>query len=661
MTLISLHCPTRSYSVPVCLGIDFIDQFLPVFNVDSSKIDMTFSRYLRLNDAQQSKIHRPTDRAIHGMEDFASQNQWVSKGDQEKLLWVRESSSTISPDRPSISPTYGKPATKKRLHTLDILAACLSLACFIFAVVAVGNETVSWHLGRNNYQLIISGFLLSIMNLCLGTVTPTLFLLIEARLGSSTLQNYDGIVRNQLMSSGLNPAWRLALGMMLVLPLGLSVAYKNFTGGESVMNVNVTDYIGNASYYGMFPAPGVQTLGLKTGISLFFNATLPFEVATSQQNGVEPSLPTAAQAYGYNVLLLNNESTAILDIQQPSYISNIQALLDHGESWIITSPVVATVATLNHTKLGEQRSTNKTDFVSFCEAAKASSGAYTHQSLMNLYSINLLDHASPGDQSLQYVGFTADTGIGALPSCSNFSHYAKPYTVNRQFCKGTWSITQSGFQLLDGSCNGTVLPPDKQMMITDNTLFMGIWYMPLLAELIGPFSTTRNQSQWLDPYFATSMAAMLWSKITALNGAANIGHGNSNSGFANRSYEDVGLIYPVHDTALYVRPTLRKSSLLYCVFAIQPLLTVGILGLIAAFHSTPVDKGFGLIAILSGIHRASLDILAGAALSGELKRGVKLVIDPVQDDGKGTIEYRVLLPSAPAVRKRRLASNVVYY
>ena len=134
-------------------------------------------------------------------------------------------------------------------------------------------------LGYWNNQLIVLGFLLSVMNLCLGSVTPPVFLHFEAGFGPSELQNYDGILRNQMFASRLDIAWILVIGVLLALSLGLSVAFKRFTGGESVKVVNATDYTGNTSYYGMFAPPGLQSMGKQTGISLFSNATLPFMVA----------------------------------------------------------------------------------------------------------------------------------------------------------------------------------------------------------------------------------------------------------------------------------------------------------------------------------------------------------------------------------------------
>ena len=574
-------------------------------------------------------------------------------GEREDLIHVRDISSAVLPSYTPSLPPLGKPTAKKIFHTLDILAAGLSLICLALAIAAVANERISWLLGFRNHQLIVVGFLLSIMNLSLQSVTPTLFLLFEAEFGPSTLQNYDGILRNQPLSSKLSLVWRLVLGVMLIVPLGLSVAYKNFPGGESAIQVNGTTYIGNASYYGMFAPPGLQSLGEKTGVSLFNNATLPFAVASSPQTGSEPPLPTYAQAYGFNVLLLNNESTAMLDIPQPSYVSAVQQLLAGGESWNITAPVIATVATFNHSMA------NESYFESFCENAAASSGAYTHQSMMNNWAIELVDHPSPGDQSLQYIGLTPDPGIDYLPSCSNSSQYVKPYSINRQLCEGTWSVTRGGIQLVDGSCKSTIsLPEKQQLVITDNTMFLGVWYMPSLVEFLGPFATSRKESPWNGPYMATGMAAMLWSRITALADTANL---TESQKFANFAYEDVGLIYPVNDTAIYIRPTLQKSGLLYCVLAVQPLLIVIILGLTLMFHSTPLDKGFGLISILSGINRGSLDILGGAALSGELARSVKLVIHPIQDNQKGALEYHVTLPPTVSMHTERLTPKVIYH
>jgi hypothetical protein len=140
--------------------------------------------------------------------------------------------------------------------------------CLTAAVLAIANESVSWYLGVRN--------LLRVMNICLNSVAPTLFLLFEARFGLSTLQKYEEILRNQLLRSQLSILWRLAIGFMLVLPLGLSVAYKAFQGGESARSANATIYTGNISYYGMIGLPGVQSVGQNSGILLFTNSTLSF-------------------------------------------------------------------------------------------------------------------------------------------------------------------------------------------------------------------------------------------------------------------------------------------------------------------------------------------------------------------------------------------------
>ncbi|KAG8527789.1 uncharacterized protein KY384_007943 [Bacidia gigantensis] len=547
---------------------------------------------------------------------------------------------------------------------------CSSLLCLAIAIAAVANENFSWRLGQKNYQLIVLGFLLGIMQLCLTSITPAIFLLLEARFGSSSLQNYQGILRNQVLSSGLGYAWRVILALMIILPLGLSIAYKTFVGGQSMMTVNAKDYIKEASaasYYGMFAPPGLQLLGEKTGVSLFSNATIPYAVASSPPAGPEPPFPSGYQASGFNVLILSNESTALLDIPEPSYVSAVQSLLAGGESWNITASVSATIGTFNHSRTQDPKAF--ADFFDdLCEDAKDSSGAINHLSMLNNYAVDLIDHASPGDQSLQYVSLSPDPGITHQSSCSNLSNYVQPHDVTRQQCKGTWSITRGGIQLVDGSCDKGILPLEKQQPITNNTkgLFPGVWFMPSLAEFLGPFAVERNASVWKGSYLATSMAAMLWSRVTAANSAINLDPQSGSSvlqhEYHNYTYQDVGLYYPVDDHILYIRPTLRRSPWLYVVLAIQPVLTVGILALTLLLHSTPVDKDFGLISILAGVDRGSLDTLAGATLSGKLSKSVKLVMQPKVEIGAAKIEYSVLPASvAGRMKNGRLNPRTVYY
>ena len=170
-----------------------------------------------------------------------------SVDDQEHhFCEVNKPSARSSNCTPSLKP-LGVPSVKRRLHVSHVLAALVSLMCLALAVTAVANVKVSWLLGQKNYQLIVVGFLLSIMNLCLDSIAPSLFLQLEARYGPSTLQNYDGILCNRILGSRLDVLWRLLLGLMTILPLGLSVGYKTFTGGYSALTVNTVDYISNSS------------------------------------------------------------------------------------------------------------------------------------------------------------------------------------------------------------------------------------------------------------------------------------------------------------------------------------------------------------------------------------------------------------------------------
>jgi hypothetical protein len=131
----------------------------------------------------------------------------------------------------------------------------------------------------------------------------------------------------------------------------------------------------------------------------------------------------------------------------------------------------------------------------------------------------------------------------------------------------------------------------------------------------------------------------------------------------NLPYENFGVTYPVNDTVLYIRPTLQKSALLYSILATQPVLTVIVLAFLLVFYSTLVDKEFGLVSILSGINRESLDVLGGAALSGSLTESVKLQINPIQDRNhqKGTIEYHVVPQTTSGTKNGRLTSKTVYH
>ena len=158
---------------------------------------------------------------------------------------------------------------------------------------------------------------------------------------------------------------------------------------------------------------------------------------------------------------------------------------------------------------------------------------------------------------------------------------------------------------------------------------------------------------------------MLWSRITIMDSVSKVETPDDwQDRFGSLTDEDLGLIYPVNDTVIYTRPAVRRSSALYIVLLLQPTLTIVALILLAVLHSTPVGKDFGLVSVLSGIEHEKLDILHGAALSGDLAKKVQLIMQPKENNGTKSIRYHCQdLDSAvgKGANKGRLTTGMMYH
>jgi hypothetical protein len=140
--------------------------------------------------------------------------------------------------------------------------------------------------------------------------------------------------------------------------------------------------------------------------------------------------------------------------------------------------------------------------------------------------------------------------------------------------------------------------------------------MPVLVHSIGQYAPDRLDSPWLIPAFTTGIATTYWSRFAFM--------------FPYKAPDMMSIpefYYPATgESILSIRSTLDANWLLYVVLCLQPVLTLLMFPLTILFHSTPIQKGFGLVAILAGVDRDSLDIVQGAALSGKLVEPVTMDI-----------------------------------
>lgn len=228
-----------------------------------------------------------------------------------------------------------------RFNLVDACVVIASLIALLFAVLTI-TPAIPWA-ARLQYtnQIIIVGFLLGIMSLAFNRVVPYTCMAVERRFGSSSLQNFDGLLRWSPATSHLSLIWRTLIVLSIMLPLGLSVLYKRFTGG-----IGSQDLPDRVVHFAPTALPGLDHVG---SLALLANYTVQFLDYTGYRDppfdtGVEINKP-----FGHNLLLISNTSAAALDIPMPKVLSRLQQELTPEEAYYLKTFVRGTVVTYNST------------------------------------------------------------------------------------------------------------------------------------------------------------------------------------------------------------------------------------------------------------------------------------------------------------------------
>lgn len=469
-------------------------------------------------------------------------------------------------------------------------------------------------------QIILVGLLLSAMEICTSVVLSSAFLLVLARFGRSRLQTYQAILtRKFLTGSNIGKRWRFVLLLSLLLPIGLSVAYKNLLGGTA----DALFKPGSPGSYGLdFPRIGSWTPSVLNSIYLLLTAFTPFWTAAKQGEGLYPEAREFPLAYGYNTLLLDDDSAAVLDVPTTSYIASLQGQLAVGESFNISADVDAYVASLD--PLTASLATND----SLWTQSMAEGGAL---STMDLYmgQQEKLGILPCGNNDRMLIGLYYNSPLyGGIrfhnnasdPEALLFRQRAHVYSVRRARCHGAWQLNATGIFLQAGFCNSSAAVDQRVLRMANMQPFAYDVLPPLLQTFNTLVRDNSTDAPWLRPAYAMSVATVYWSR-----------------GLYISQKDDNFVSYaPIEEAATSTRSTLRAGWALYLVLAIHPVLTVVGFAVVFWLRKVPVGPDFSMVAIMAGLEPGDLPLLRGAAFSGELESPVRVdvVAEEYRKDGE---------------------------
>ena len=503
----------------------------------------------------------------------------------------------------------GKPCRIHRVTWVDLTSIGVVLIAMIAAAITIFVKPAAMHLGQK-YQLAVLGFLLSIMASCSARQIQKLSLVYEARSGRSTLQNFDALLRSDHFSTAASFGPRSILLFVFCLPLGLSVAYKEFVGGLTSRTIPSSN-----TMFGFTAAPSYQLIG--NGHSLVVIAYLPFW-----------SKQALNRTYGFNLFILDNQTAAVLDAPLPTFLTSLQEKLGSYEYILLTAQVRATVTQSIDPSASERNDTK------YWEAKRKLFPDYS-RSENSFHNVNQSMWIGSGvDGTNNGMNYT-ESFLSVFNTTLNqtFDSEAERFVSTRRTCVGTWNITNANITLTQVEKLQSIdeLQGTDQSIIEDVTLNINDMFLPLLGEYD---SVTRFS--WYQPFAATGqyfpavntrpglVASMLWARITSSHGPER-----PHDALDSTSY----WIDSDSITTTKSVVTLRRSFWLMFIMIIQPVLTIlAVLGK-AVLHTTPISDNFGIISLLAGATGSISKSLQGAALSGRVTRDMQITFTVRKNTG----------------------------
>jgi hypothetical protein len=519
----------------------------------------------------------------------------------------------IRTERESCVQPCGVPVNKSLLSRTDVLSALLILLCTAISIVAVEVNTVAANLGLTT-QLVVVGLMLSLMAFCTQRQLRLLLITLEARFGTSTLQNYDAILSESIFSSRTSTWLRLCLAIQLATPLGLSAAYKQFIGGSARIPMSGS----TGMNYALAGPVGMDGLAAtSTGTALFYNATMPIFRSMRQ----ESEAPSRNETFGFNLARISENKTAMLDGPLPAYLLRHQQEMRTGESRELVASVNAIISSFNSSTPSTYRKEGRL-------------GVYADANVYSGCVLSLL--TSELDSSLIYLAVIPES---AYDTGFNESG-AVGISSRRGTCKGRWTISQASASLQAAwDCDDAPRTALDEKLILNNQMELKMTYPKALIDFLNNDTVVQRgeagEAGVIPPdvisLFVSTTATMIWSRSVAMVGHQYNFDGTGLSVKPEEVERWDGLKYVTTDEVYANIPTLLPVWLLILVLFIQPLLFFSALALRMFLFATPVGEGFGLIAMLAGTDSASADLLHGAAFSGELSKPLNVAIRVVGD------------------------------
>ena len=393
----------------------------------------------------------PSDPCIDSGKDFEDIASNTSK-------YTLEDTSTSS---------LGVPCQKSKLSATEILALFTSIICLVLSIVVVSDSRIAFRL-RMKGQLQATGLLLAIMNICLRTIIHRVFLIIEATLGPSRLQNFEAILSNSIFLSHTNLFWRLLLAANVALPLGLGFAYKDFQQGYvHATSIDLGKRFGPLGTTGSVKVASPETSF--NGLHWMASALTPF---MSEISDIDQFM-----TFGFNGLLLNRTAVAFPDMPFPDYTEKFWSNSNTGDFALVTASVNATVAVYD-----SEVESHRTVADDYWKTWNWTESWVNSVDLDSSLSLGLFQNMSPinrtthtGDQSWAFVSIYDRTSV------RNFPQNATKFSIKRHKCDITWLIesrTESNtIRVYNGSCDPQPLGVVHQRPYTENDLGLPAWYM----------------------------------------------------------------------------------------------------------------------------------------------------------------------------------------